>query len=156
MRPGEGPPLTSVEFFWCAWAINAHMIPFHLVSAASQACESKHMLHLFRSAWKQKHHLAFPSLFPFMSSFIPSIFPNIESWLGWAGTHQACFPTGGSFWPSFPLLVWQIVGADPYLGGCGDNSVQPHPGRQLSLPVENKCLGHLRPAVGRVGCRRWG
>jgi len=50
------------------------MILFHLVSAASWACGSKHMLHLFHSAGKQRHNLAFPSLFPFMSSFIPSIF----------------------------------------------------------------------------------
>lgn len=79
-------------------------------------------------------------------------FSNIKSWLGWAGTQQAFFPTGGSFWPSFPLLVWQIVGADPYLSGCGDNSVQPHPGRQLSL---QRCSAGWEQVAGTSWAGRW-
>lgn len=62
VRPAEGPYLTLVEFFLCAWAINGHMILFHLVSATSWACESKHVLHLFHPAGEQRHHLPFPSV----------------------------------------------------------------------------------------------
>lgn len=76
--PAQPPPCNLerdlIRFWWSLCACLGWMILFHLVSAASWACESKHMLHPFHAAGEQGHGLAFPSLFPFMSSFIPSIF----------------------------------------------------------------------------------